>query len=118
MGFTDVAWESRSTEQLARDLTEGPGPASVGGAGAAQLHEAIALLLEAASRERPVVVVIEDLHWIDGASLAAMQFSMRALTAGRLSELFGASQYRTDAFIRPSRGGGQTRCRKLTWATL
>ncbi|MDV3124025.1 PPE family protein [Mycobacterium sp. 21AC1] len=35
MGFTNVAWESRSTEQLARDLTEGPGPASVGGAGAA-----------------------------------------------------------------------------------
>lgn len=35
MGFTNVAWQSRSTEQLARDLTEGPGPASVGGAGAA-----------------------------------------------------------------------------------
>ncbi|WP_454140802.1 AAA family ATPase [Microbacterium lacticum] len=62
----------------------GSDPAPVGGAGAAQLHEAIALLLEAASRERPVVVVIEDLHWIDGASLAAVQFSMRALTAGRL----------------------------------
>ena len=28
--------------------------------------------------------MIEDLHWIDGASLAAAQFSMRALTAGRL----------------------------------
>ena len=25
MGFTDVAWESRSTEQLARDLTKAPG---------------------------------------------------------------------------------------------
>ena len=62
----------------------GSNPAPVGGAGAAQLHEVIALLLEAASRERPVVVVIEDLHWIDGASLAAVQFSMRALTAGRL----------------------------------
>lgn len=35
MGFTDVVWESRSTEQLARDLTEGPGPASMGEAGAA-----------------------------------------------------------------------------------
>ncbi|QRY46554.1 PPE domain-containing protein [Mycolicibacterium boenickei] len=40
MGFTDVAWESRSTEQLARDLTEGPGPASVGGAGAAWIRVA------------------------------------------------------------------------------
>jgi hypothetical protein len=35
MGFTNVAWESRSTEQLARDLTDGPGPMSVGQAGAA-----------------------------------------------------------------------------------
>lgn len=40
MGFTNVAWESRSTEQLARDLTEGPGPASVGGAGAAWVRVA------------------------------------------------------------------------------
>jgi hypothetical protein len=35
MGFSNVVWESRSTAQLARDLTDGPGPASVGQAGAA-----------------------------------------------------------------------------------
>jgi PPE family len=35
MGFTNVAWESRSAEQLARNLTDGPGPMSVGQAGAA-----------------------------------------------------------------------------------
>lgn len=35
MGFTNVAWESRSAAQLARDLTGGPGLASVGEAGAA-----------------------------------------------------------------------------------
>jgi hypothetical protein len=35
MGFTNVAWESRGAEQLARDLTTGPGPTSVGQAGAA-----------------------------------------------------------------------------------
>lgn len=40
MGFTNVAWESRSTEQLARDLTEGPGPSSVGEAGAAWVRVA------------------------------------------------------------------------------
>ncbi|SEH82266.1 PPE family protein [Mycolicibacterium rutilum] len=40
MGFTNVAWASRSTEQLARDLTEGPGPASVGNAGAAWIRVA------------------------------------------------------------------------------
>jgi hypothetical protein len=35
MGFTNVAWESRSAERLARDLTDGSGPMSVGQAGAA-----------------------------------------------------------------------------------
>src|SRR5262245_56084618 len=40
MGFTNVAWESRSTEQLARDLTDGPGPKSVGQAGAAWVRVA------------------------------------------------------------------------------
>lgn len=40
MGFTNVVWESRSTEQLARDLTEGPGPGSVGEAGAAWIRVA------------------------------------------------------------------------------
>lgn len=40
MGFTNVVWASRNTEQLARDLTDGPGPASVGGAGAAWVRVA------------------------------------------------------------------------------
>ncbi|OKH85602.1 hypothetical protein EB75_19725 [Mycobacterium sp. ST-F2] len=40
MGFTNVNWESRSTEQLARDLTDGPGPTSVGQAGAAWIRVA------------------------------------------------------------------------------
>jgi PPE family len=40
MGFTNVAWESRSAERLARDLTEGAGPTSVGQAGAAWVRVA------------------------------------------------------------------------------
>ncbi|OBA63495.1 hypothetical protein A5647_04925 [Mycobacterium sp. 1100029.7] len=40
MGFTNVAWESRTTEQLARDLANGPGPMSVGQAGAAWVRVA------------------------------------------------------------------------------
>jgi hypothetical protein len=40
VGFTDVVWESRSTEQLARDLTTGPGPRTVGEAGAAWVRVA------------------------------------------------------------------------------
>ena len=40
MGFTNVVWASRGTEQLARDLTDGPGPATVGGAGASWVRVA------------------------------------------------------------------------------
>ena len=40
MSFTNVVWESRSTAQLARELTDGPGPASVGEAGAAWVRVA------------------------------------------------------------------------------
>jgi len=40
VGFTNVAWESRSTEQLARDLTEGPGPTPAGQAGASWVRVA------------------------------------------------------------------------------
>ena len=54
MGFTDVAWESRSTEQLARDLTEGPGPRSVGQAGAAWVR--VANELASASEEYGKIV--------------------------------------------------------------
>ncbi|WP_344004817.1 helix-turn-helix transcriptional regulator [Microbacterium paludicola] len=44
------------------------------------LHESIALLLEAVAVERPLVLVIEDLHWVDPASLAVLRFLTRALS--------------------------------------
>jgi PPE family len=54
VGFTNVAWESRSTEQLARDLADGPGPMSVGQAGAAWVR--IANELASVSQEYDLVV--------------------------------------------------------------
>src|SRR5262245_21750000 len=40
MGFTNVAWESRSAVRLARDLTTGPGLGSMGQSGAAWVRVA------------------------------------------------------------------------------
>lgn len=54
MGFTNVAWESRSAEQLARDLTEGAGPTSVGQAGAAWVRVADELASVSADYDRIV----------------------------------------------------------------
>ncbi len=65
--------------------------------GAARLHESIATLLETMSRRTPLVVVIEDLHWIDSASLNVLVFLLRTITSGRI--LFILS-YRSDDVTR------------------
>src|SRR5215207_6712023 len=57
---------------------------AAGGAGSGQLHEAVAVLLETVSRERPTVLLIEDLHWIDAASLALLRFLLRSLGSSRV----------------------------------
>ncbi|WP_448808104.1 helix-turn-helix transcriptional regulator [Agromyces bauzanensis] len=67
------------------------------GAATGQLHEAIAVLLETFSRERPIVFVIEDLHWIDAASLALLRFLMRALGSSRVLTVL---TYRTEDVTR------------------
>ncbi len=67
------------------------------GAATGQLHEAIAVLLETFSRERPIVFVIEDLHWIDAASLALLRFLMRALGSSRVLTVLS---YRTEDVTR------------------
>ncbi|WP_177232010.1 AAA family ATPase [Agromyces sp. CF514] len=55
-----------------------------GDTAAGQLHEAIAVLLETLSHDQPIVFVLEDLHWIDAASLALLRFLMRALGSSRV----------------------------------
>ncbi|WP_395244803.1 AAA family ATPase [Agromyces sp. MMS24-K17] len=74
-----------------------------GAAAAGRLHEAIAVLLESASQERATVLVVEDLHWVDAASLALLRFLMRALTSGRVLLVMS---YRTEDVGRghPLRG--------------
>ncbi|OMC08440.1 PPE domain-containing protein [Mycobacterium sp. SP-6446] len=71
MGFTNVAWESRSTAQLARDLTAGPGPASVGGAGAAWVR--VANEFAAVSADYDKMVDRLKTAWESEASTAAVR---------------------------------------------
>ncbi|MDT0445296.1 ATP-binding protein [Streptomyces johnsoniae] len=54
--------------------------AGTGGAGAAEsfgLHDAVTTALVTASQHRPVVIVLEDLHWADTASLRLLQFAVQ-----------------------------------------
>ncbi|MCP9271545.1 PPE domain-containing protein [Mycolicibacterium arenosum] len=94
MSFTDVVWESRSTEQLARDLTTGPGPGSVGDAGAAWVRVANELASVSADYDAiiarlrtsfdseaaaAVAVKLEDFgKWLQAFSLGAAANGQRA----------------------------------------
>lgn len=83
MGFTNVAWESRSTEQLARDLTDGPGPGSVGEAGAAWVRVANELALVSADYDK--IVERFQASWRSDGSGAAAQ---RLLEFGKWLQAF------------------------------
>jgi hypothetical protein len=94
MGFTNVAWESRSTEQLARDLTEGPGPTPAGQAGAgwvrvanelaavAEDYQKLADQLTGAFTSGGADAVVRRLHefgdWLRAMSLSAAGNGQRA----------------------------------------
>jgi hypothetical protein len=86
VGFTNVAWASRSTEQLARDLTDGPGPASVGGAGAAWVR--VANELASVSTDFDKLLARLRTVWDSQASSAAAQ---RLEEFGRWLQAFSLS---------------------------
>ncbi|MET7334241.1 AAA family ATPase [Nonomuraea sp. NPDC005650] len=67
--------------QVLRRLTPGATSrsplAGLAGSDGFELYDAVTGLLVDASRERPVVVVLEDLHWADAASLRLLEFVVR-----------------------------------------
>jgi DNA-binding CsgD family transcriptional regulator/tetratricopeptide (TPR) repeat protein len=60
-------------------------------------HEALARLFESISAQRPLVLVIEDVHWIDTASLAALSYLSRI---GSEAHLLLVITYRTEDVSR------------------
>ncbi|NAZ75874.1 AAA family ATPase [Kineococcus sp. T13] len=49
-----------------------------------QLFDAVAVALATAARERPVLLVLEDLHWADGASRDLLTYLLRRVREERL----------------------------------
>lgn len=66
------------------DSRSGNGQVDRTEAGPNRLHETVAVVLETVSQRAPVVVVIEDLHWADDATLNLLRFLLRALNRGRI----------------------------------
>ncbi len=64
-----------------------------------RLFDALATLLSAAAERRPLVVVLDDLHWADASSLLALEFVARALPD---TPLLAIAAYRhMEAHARP-----------------
>jgi ATP/maltotriose-dependent transcriptional regulator MalT len=62
-----------------------------------RLFEGLLSLLDALGRERPVLLVIEDLHWADRSTRSAMAFLARSLVAERVLVV---ASYRPDELHR------------------
>lgn len=68
-----------------------------------QVYEAVARVIEQASRVRPLILIIEDLHWADQSTRHLLTFIARALTDARVMIIM---TYRSDELTRqhPVRG--------------
>jgi ATP/maltotriose-dependent transcriptional regulator MalT len=71
-------------------------PVADGGA-QARLFEGLLYLFDALGRERPVLLVIEDLHWADRSTRAALTFLAHSLTSERVLVV---GSYRPDELHR------------------
>ncbi|MFI9464006.1 ATP-binding protein [Streptomyces xiamenensis] len=69
------------------------------------LHDAVTTALVTAAQERPVLVVLDDLHWADGASLRLLEFAARHTWFERVL-LVGA--YRDSETRHPPPAGATT----------
>jgi DNA-binding CsgD family transcriptional regulator/tetratricopeptide (TPR) repeat protein len=63
-----------------------PAPAPLGDVGMerTRLFEAVCRLLDRLTRQQPVLLVVDDLHWADPASLAVLDYVVRGLAERRL----------------------------------
>ena len=75
-----------------RSLAEGA-PSARGQGGLDRLDEVVTILLETLSAERPLLVLVEDLHWADAATLDVLRFATRVQRTGHLLLVLS---YRTD----------------------
>jgi DNA-binding CsgD family transcriptional regulator/tetratricopeptide (TPR) repeat protein len=78
---------SLSREALAillPELGEAEAPEAQRRGGPDRLYDAVATVLENVARTRPLVLVIEDLHWADQATLGLLRFLLRVVEESRV----------------------------------
>lgn len=65
--------------------------------GVERLYELVTVLLENVSRESQLVILIEDIHWADAATLELVRFLIRMLAGGKILIVLS---YRSDEVLR------------------
>ncbi|WP_426520035.1 ATP-binding protein [Diaminobutyricibacter sp. McL0618] len=72
-------------------------PGTAARTGVERLYELVAVLFENVSRERQLVIIIEDIHWADAATLELVRFLIRMLAGGKILIVLS---YRSDEVLR------------------
>jgi tetratricopeptide (TPR) repeat protein len=118
----DLAFDGATSEALARLLPELGGAPALGDAADAaherfRLFDAVTTALRDATRPKPMLVILDDLHAADPSSLALLLFVARELRDSRLSVL---GTYRDqEARLGPDRGEALSRiAREATYLPL
>ncbi|MFC5746197.1 AAA family ATPase [Actinomadura rugatobispora] len=103
--------------ELGALLGESPPP---GGAGADgfRLYDAVTTALVAASQRRPVVVVLDDLHWADAASVRLLEFAARHTWFERLLLVGAYRDVEVEGGEHPLRGQLAALAAQATMVTL
>ena len=65
-----------------------------------RLFEAVTRLLDRAAAERPVALVLDDVHWADSASLALLHYAVRGLTGRPVLFLLAFREAEADPPLR------------------
>ena len=107
---------------LGKDVADEAAGSGSAGSERARLSFAVQQLLVNVSRQRPLVLFIEDIHWIDGPSLDVLTSTMFALADEALGEgvpIFVVCTYRTDDVDPPLRSAidrleRDGRCQRLS----
>lgn len=92
-----LEWAGPAGSALGAVLPGLSAPAPVGESDRLRLFEALAWVWELASREQPLVVIIEDLHWADESTRHVLRFAARALTD---APVLVVATFRTDELTR------------------
>ena len=81
-GAADIAEIVSDVKEQLPDLEPAPAPSPE--AARFRLFDSITSFLKSASRTKPMVLVLDDLHWADESSLLLLQFLARELGGSRL----------------------------------